>query len=173
MNIRGVLLAGAALLVCSLSTSRAQAQQIFLQIPGVVGDATAIGFEGQIEVLAASFAVANSACVKSSMTVSELAITKNADRATVDLLVAVRDRAVYPTVTFRFARNDGQVYQKYDLTNAAFSSSNSGASSGSRATESWTVSFSQVVITYTYFDAAGKNGGSESMTIVPPVCPGS
>lgn len=173
MTIRGVLLAGAAVLSCVSVMGQAHAQQIFLEIPGVQGEATTLGFNNQIDILAASFAASNPACAKSSISVSELALTKNADRASVDLLVAMRDHTVYPTVTFRFARTDNQVYQKYELSNAAFSTGNSAGGSGARNTEAWTVSFSQVIITYTYFDGSGKPGGTESMTIAPAVCPGS
>lgn len=176
MKIKGILLGVAALATCALASTRAQAQQqIFLEIPGVQGEATSPAFVNQIDVLSASFAASNPACTKSSISVSELILTKRADKATVDLLAAMRDRTTYATVTIRFARsNDGQVYQKYDLSNAMFSAASAAGGVGDlRNMESWNVSFSQAIVTYTFIDGQGKPSGTESVTLVPLVCPGS
>lgn len=175
MNVRGVWLAGAAVLSCVLATARVEAQQqIFLEIPGVQGEATVPAFANQIDILSASFAASNPACTKSSISVSELIVTKRADKATVDLLTAMRDRTAFPTITVRFVVGTSAVYQKYELSNAMFSSTNTAGGGGDpRTVESWTVSFSQTVITYTFIDGSGKPGASESMTIIPAACPGS
>jgi len=176
MNTRIAMFVGTAALSLAMATGRAEAQQyIFLEIAGVQGEGTAVAFANQIELTSASFAASNPACSKSSISVSEIIITKRTDKASVDLLTAMRDGTVYPTATIRFARtNDSQVYQKYELSNAKFSSTNAaGGASDLRTMESWTVSFSQVIITYTFIDAAGKVAGTENMTIVPAACPGS
>ncbi len=172
-----LVLAGALTLAWLGGAHDAQAQQsIVLDIPGVQGESTIIGYENQIVVLNASLVAANPACAKSGLTVSELTFTKRADKASVDLYTAVRDRTVYPTITFRYLNgsSNNPVYQKYELTNAIFSSTASaGAAGDARNVESWSVSFSQVVVTYTFIDANGKPGGTESTTLTPSVCPGS
>lgn len=175
-----LVLAGALALVWLAGAQPAQAQQqIVLDIPGVQGESTLIGFENQIIVLNASLVAANPACAKGGLTVSEVSFTKRADKASVDLFTAVRDRTVYPTITFRFLAPQGGgsgwlAYQKFELTNAIFSSSAAAGSTGDlRNVESWTVSFSQLVVTYTFIDANGKPGATETMTMVPSVCPGS
>lgn len=181
LKIRTLLVPVGALALVWLAGARpAQAQQqIVLDIPGVQGESTLIGYENQIIVLNASLVAANPACAKSGLTVSEVSFTKRADKASVDLYTAVRDRTVYPAITFRFlVSSDGGsshvTYQKYDLTNAIFSSSAAAGSSGdTKNVESWTVSFSQIVVTYTFVDAGGKPGATETMTMVPSVCPGS
>ena len=174
-----LVLAGALALVWLAGAQPAQAQQqIVLDIPGVQGESTLVGFENQIIVLNASLVAANPACAKSGLTVSEVAFTKRSDKASVDLFTAVRDRTVYPTITFRFlVANGGSgwiAYQRFELSNAIFSSSAAAGSSGdTRNVESWTVSFSQLVVTYTFIDANGKPGATETMTMIPSVCPGS
>ena len=175
-RLRGLfVVAGAVALAWIAGTRPVQAQQqVFLEIPGVQGESTVIGFNSQIVVLNASLVAANPACAKSGLTVSELTFTKRTDKATVDLFTAVRDRTAYPTITFRFADPNGTVYQKFELTNALFSSSAAAGSAGDvRNVESWTVSFSQVVVTYTFIDASGKPGATETTTLIPSVCPGS
>ena len=175
-KVRGLLVvAGAFALAWIAGTQSVQAQQqVFLEIPGVQGEATSIRFADQIVVLSASLVAANPACAKSGLTVSELNFTKRTDKATVDLYTAVRDRTPYPTITFRFADSNDTVYQKFELTNALFSSSAAAGSAGDvKNVESWTVSFSQVVVTYTFIDASGKPGATETTTLIPSVCPGS
>lgn len=173
MNIRGVFLTAATVLAGLLVTGRAQAQQIFLDISGVQGEVvTPAAFANQIEVLSMSFG-SSKPCGASSVSLSDLNLMKNTDKATVDFSAALRDHTVYPTATLRFTRSDGQVYQSYQLTNAVVTSlQTSGSAGGSpRSTESVSLSFSQVVVTYTYFDTNGKGAPPESMTFTAAGCP--
>jgi len=152
------------------------AQEIYLEVPGVSGESTAPFFPNQIEVLSASFAAANPACGKSLINVSELIVTKMADKASIDLLTAMRDHTVFPLVTLRFVGIGlNTPYQKFELSDAVFSSNNSAGGPGeTRNLESWTISFSQAVVTYQYIDGNGKaSGPPESVTIIPAACPGS
>lgn len=180
-KIRSLLVVAGALALVWLAGAQpvVAQQQIVLDIPGVQGESTLLGFENQIILLSASLVAANPACAKGGLTVSEVSLTKRADKASVDLFTAVRDRTVYPTITFRFLVPSGGgssyvTYQKFELTNAIFSSSAAAGSSGdTKNVESWTVSFSQIVVTYTFVDASGKPGATETMTMIPSVCPGS
>ena len=104
---------------------------------------------------------------------SDLALAKNTDKATVDFSIALRDHTVYPTATLRFTRADGQVYQSYQLVNAVVTSLQTSGSSGGgpRTSESLTLTFSQMVVTYIFFDGNGKPGAPESMTFTAASCP--
>ena len=171
MNIRGVLLAAAVVVSCALTTGRAQAQSIFLEIPGVPGEVvTPATFVNQINVLALSWG-GSKACT-SPLNLQDLSFTKNTDKASMPLLAALRDHTVYPTITFRFLHSSGMVYQSYQLTNAVLSSMSVGGSAADpRTTENVSMSFSQVLATYTFIDASGKPGASFSTTVVSSACP--
>ena len=172
MKIRGVLLAGAIVVSCVLVSGRAQAQQIFLEISGVPGEVvTPAAFANQIEVLSLSFG-GSKPCGAGSLSLSDVNIMKNTDKATVKFSIALRDHTVYPTATIRFTRSDNQVYQVYQLTNMVLESLQTSGSGGSpRTTESVSFTFSQMAVTYTYFDSSGKAGSSDSMTFTAPSCP--
>jgi type VI protein secretion system component Hcp len=172
MKMRGFVLAGAVVLCCVLATGRAQAQQIFLEIPGIAGEATAPGFENQIEVHAVSFGAVK-ICGGGQLNLSSLNLVKSTDRSSVDLAIALRDQTVLPSATFRFTRADNQVYQSYQLVNAVIESLQVSGAAGSepRTTESASLTAAQVIITYTYIDGGGKAGSPESMTYTSAGCP--
>jgi type VI protein secretion system component Hcp len=172
MKIRGVFLAGAALLACVLVTGRAQAQtpQIFLEIPGVPGEVvTPAAFANQIEILSMSWG-GSRPCGSGSLSMSSMNVMKRTDKATVNFAIAIRDSVVYPTATFRFTRSDGQVYQSYQLNNVAVESLQTSGSAGgdSRTTESVSFAFASMVVTYTWIDGGGK---AQSMTFTAGTCP--
>ena len=171
MKIRAIVLVAAAVLTCLLATGRAQAQSIFLEISGVPGEVTTpASFAGQINVLALSWG--GSKICTGALNMQDLSFTKSTDKASTFLLGALRDHTVYPTITFRFVRTDGQVYQSYQLTNAVVSSMSLGGSAAEpRTTENVTVAFSQVLATYTFIDGSGKPGATTSTTVVASSCP--
>jgi type VI secretion system secreted protein Hcp len=171
MHFRRIVMAAAAALCCLLVSGRAQAQSIALEIPGVPGEVTTPpAFVNQIGVLALSWG--GSKICTSPLNLQDLSFTKYTDKASTALLTALRDHTVYPTITFRFARADGQVYQTYQLTNAVPSSISMGGSAGEpRTSENVSMTFSQLVATYTFFDESGKAGGTTSTTVVSSTCP--
>lgn len=172
MKIRGIVLVAAAALCCLLVTGRAQAaQDMFLEISGVPGEATTPAtFVNQIQVLAVSWG--GSRPCTSPVNLQDVSLTKYVDKASTPLLAAMRDHTVYPTATLRFVRSDGQVYTSYQLTNAVVSSMSTGGSGGEdRNTENVTLSYSQMQITYTFFDGSGKPGATTSTTVVSSACP--
>jgi|WetSurMetagenome_2_1015567.scaffolds.fasta_scaffold138175_2 type VI secretion system secreted protein Hcp len=171
MNIRGVFLAGAALLACVLVTGRAQAQQIYLEIPGVEGEVvTPAAFANQIEILSMSWGGSRPCGSGSSLSLSSMNVMKKTDKATVNFAIAIRDRVVYPTATFRFTRSDGQVYQTYQLSNVVVESLQTSGSAGGdpRTTESVSFAFASMAVTYTWIDGGGK---AQSMTFTAGTCP--
>ena len=172
MKFRPYVLAAAAALCCLLVTGRAQADYIFLEIPGVPGEVvTPATFAGQIAISSFQFGAGATACAGGTPAFSEIVVTKLQDKATVPLYAAVRDHTVYATATIRFVRAaDNQVSQSYALTNAVVTGL-STSSGGDRPSESLSLAFSQLLMTYTFFDGAGKAGGSQSTTLVTPACP--
>ena len=170
MKLHRIALAAAAALCCLLVSDRAQAQGIYLEIPGVPGEVVSPVFPNQIAVSALSWG--GSKICTGPLQVQDINFTKSTDTATTTLMSALRDGTVYPTITFRFARSDDQVYQSYRLTNARLSSiSTGGAASDPRTTDSVSMTFSQALITYTFIFPSGKPGGTSSTTIVSSACP--
>jgi len=172
------LLAG-ALALAGASPALAQSQTFLELNPAVQGEATTSPFEQMIEVSSISWGASNPACSgsKGNIVPSEFIFTKGIDRASTTLYNALRDRLVYSSAKFRVARNVGgglTTFTTYDFQDAILSSvSSAGTNGDSRPVESWSLSFSAVVITYVYYDSAGKNASTTSTTITPSVCPGS
>lgn len=172
MKFRGIVLAAAAGLFFLLATGRAHAaQSMFLEISGVPGEVTIpAAFVNQINVLAVSWG--GSKICGSSLNLQDVSLTKSVDKASTKLLAAMRDATVYPIATLRFVRSDDGVYTIYKLTNASVSSISTGGSGGEdRNTENVTLTFSQMQITYTFFDGFGKPGATTSETVVSSACP--
>jgi type VI protein secretion system component Hcp len=173
MNMRGVALAAVCVVSSALVMGSAQAaSDIFLEISGVQGEVvTPAAFANQIGILSMSFG-GSKPCASGSLSLSELTVMKQTDKATVDFSVALRDHTVYPTATFRFTNPADQVYQVYQLTNALITSlQTAGSAGGGRTTESVSFTFSTLLVTYTYIDGAGKPGTPESMTLTAAGCP--
>lgn len=174
MNIRGVFLGAVCVVSCFVMSGRAQAQAIYLEIPAVQGEVvTPAAFANQIEVLSISFG-GSKPCGSNPLSFSDISLMKRTDKASVDFLAALRDHTVYPTATVRFTNPTGSVYQSYTLTNAVLTSvQTSGSAAGdARTTESVSMTFSQMVVSYQYFDGSGKSGGAaETTTITNTVCP--
>jgi type VI secretion system secreted protein Hcp len=148
---------------------------MYLDIPGIPGEVvTPAAFANQIAVLSISNGASNPCGGGGGqLNLSSVNIMKMADKATVKLSIALRDHAVIPTLTIRFVRGDGQVYQTYVLNNAVVESlQHSGSSGGDdRNTESVSFAAAQMVFTYTFFDGSGKAGATESMTFTSSSCP--
>ncbi|HJQ66539.1 MAG TPA: type VI secretion system tube protein Hcp [Gemmatimonadales bacterium] len=174
MSIRGVVLGAVCLASCLVVSGGAQAaQNIFLEIPGVPGEVVSPApFANQIGIL--SMSAGYSAPCGGQISLSSVNMLKMTDRSTVKLSTAMRDHTVYPTATLRFVRSsDNQVYQVYQMTNAMVEALQTSGSSGGddKTTESLSLTFAQLTVSYTYFDGSGKNGGTETMTFTSGSCP--
>lgn len=172
MRIRTIGFAGLGVLCFVLATGGAQAQQIFLDIPGIAGESTTPGFTDQIEVFSVSFGAAKD-CLGGPLNLGSLSLLKQTDKSSVDLAAALRDGTVIPAATLRFTRSDNQVYQSYQLVNAVVEAFQTSGAAGTdpRTTEALSLTAAQVTITYTYFDGGGKAGAPESMTYTSAGCP--
>jgi len=172
MKLHPYVLAAAAALCCLLVTGRAQADYIFLEITGVPGEVvTPATFAGQIGLNSLQFGAGGTPCAGGTRSYSEIVVTKLQDKATVPLYAALRDHTVYGTATIRFVRAaDNQISQFYTLTNAVVTGI-STSSGGDRPSESLSLAYSQLLMSYTFFDGSGKAGGTQSTTLVNAVCP--
>jgi type VI protein secretion system component Hcp len=148
---------------------------MYLEIPGIPGEVvTPAAFINQIAVLSLSNGASNPCGGGGGqLALSSVNIMKMVDKSSVKLSVALRDHTVIPTMTIRFVRSDGQVYQTYVLNNAIVESAQQSGSAGGddRNTESVSFAAAQMVFTYTFFDGAGKPGATESMTFTSASCP--
>jgi type VI protein secretion system component Hcp len=157
------------------SAGTAHAQGIFLETtPGILGEATAPGYEDQIALASAQFGMATPCGVTSNLSISEFTATKAADRATVDLAAAVQAGTVYTEFVVRFAKDDplAGVINKQTMTfKDVVVTSYSMSSGGDDVFESFSFVFSEVTIEYRYVDSKGGQS-PETVTILGgPACP--
>ena len=159
-------------LVLGIAATPASAQvDMFLEIPGVDGEATSSGYEDQIEVIAWSFGGSTPGC-GNNPSYQDLAVTKYVDLSSVDLWSAVDNGTIFPTATLRVVDlPTGIVTKQLTLSNVGVTSIATGGSGGeNRLTENISLLYSQVVITYR--QTSGKSGATETVTITLPGCPG-
>lgn len=144
----------------------AAADQAFLQLDGIEGEATAAGFEKQIEVLSWSWGVSNPATVgtgSGGMTagrasIGELQVMKAADAATPRLFQNAAAGKHIPKgilVVRREAGDGGFPYLRITLEDVLVTALQLSAG-GEQPMESLSVAFGKVVIEYRTTDASGK-----------------
>lgn len=144
----------------ALQTADAASVDYFLKIDGVEGESTAKGHEGEIEVLSWSWGVSNSASHSTGggagsgkATFQDISITKVLDKSSPQLFLATASGKHYPTATLKAAADtnkDGKLdYYVIKLTDVLVSSyQQSGASGGDKPTESISLNFAKIEITY-------------------------
>lgn len=132
----------------------------FLQIDGVNGEATREGFQNAIEILSFSMGASNPVIVGSGATglaagkasVSEFSIMKQTDSASALLFQACCSGKHFPKakITLHRAGGDNPVdYLVYELEEVMISSlSWSGSTGEDRPTESLSLSFGKITVTY-------------------------
>ncbi len=139
---------------------------IYLKIDGIDGEAQDSKHTNEIEVLSFSWGVSNSGSGavgtgsgSSRASLSDLSIMKHVDKASPGLFLACCTGKHLPTATLsvRKAGGDAPVeYLKYDLTEVYISSvQTSGSDGGGIATESASLNFSKMEVTYTPQTATG------------------
>jgi type VI secretion system secreted protein Hcp len=162
-NLGRILLASIPALV--LAGPAAVADQAFLQLDGVEGEAAADGFAKQIEVLSWSWGVSNPAAVAGAGTalsagrasVGEIQLMKTTDTATPKLFQNAASGKHIPkgVLTMRREGAGGFSYLRVTLEDVVVTAYQVSASS-ERPTESVSLAFGKVLIEYRYMDASGK-----------------
>jgi type VI secretion system secreted protein Hcp len=153
----GIILGTSAFaILLGLATAPARADDMFLQLGDVVGDATKVGYEKWIEVLSWSWGASNPTTVGAGtglsagkVSVSDLSLMKVADSATPRLIDAVAKGVHFPKAALAIRRSsDGFEYMRVRLEEVLVSSDQLSAG-GERPTESVSLSFARYVVDYT------------------------
>jgi len=140
---------------------------IFVEIPGIEGEAAAPAHKGTIEVLSWSWGVSQTstgggggAGVVGRAT-GHVTLIKRIDKATPLLFKRCVDGTPIPLATVYLTRQDGQTYLKYELKNVMVSSIVHGGDvdGDGLPDETLELTFTGVKLTYTQFDATGKPVG--------------
>ena len=153
---RAILGTSAFMILLVLAAAPARADDMFLQLGDVVGDATAKGYENWIEILSWSWGASNPTTVGAGtglsagkVSVSDLSLMKVADSATPRLMDAVATGGHFPKAALAIRRSsDGFEYMRVRLEDVMVSSEQLSAG-GERPTESISLSFARYVVDYT------------------------
>jgi type VI secretion system secreted protein Hcp len=140
----------------ALAAPAVRADDMFLQLGDVVGDATAGGYEKWIEVLSWSWGASNPTTLGAGtglsagkVSVSDLSLMKVADSATPRLIDAVAKGVHFPKAALAVRRSsDSFEYMRVRLEEVMVSSDQLSAG-GERPTESVSLSFARYVVDYT------------------------
>ena len=144
---------------------------IYLKIDGVDGEAQDEKHKSEIEILSFSFGVTNTGSGdigtgsgSSRANLSDLNVMKHVDKASPNLFLHCCTGKHFPTATLtvRKAGGDNPVdYLKYDMNEVYISSvQTAGSDGGGIATESVSLNFSKVEVTYTPQEADGSPAAS-------------
>ena len=160
----GLILVGSS---NSFSTASATGSDpIFMQIPGIDGEVTAVGHEKQIELNSFSFGVSNTVSHSTGgagagkAIVSDIAVIKFMDKSSPLLFSKTVNGAHIPQVDIYFVKTSGsglQTYAHYVLKDVLLSSY-SVSSGGDRPSESLSLNFAQIQFEFTSTNPDGTLG---------------
>ena len=151
-----VLLAG--LLCLSVATAASAEEKFYVQVPGIPGASTDVGYTGWIEVLSFSLGFTQKAC-------TSLSVMKVVDKTSPKLTLSAVLATVFPTVTLAQSSPSGgtENYQEYKVVlfdAIVTSAQQSGSSGGGGISES--LSFQPTRVEVTYFELQ-----SDGATTIP------
>ena len=152
---RATLGTSAFVILFALATAPARADDMFLQLGDVVGDATAAGYQSWISIASWSWGATNSTTVAAGTgyaagkaAVSALTLMKSADSGTPRLVDAVVMGVHFPKAALAVRRSsDGWEYLRIRLEDVLVSSDQLSAG-GERPEESVALTFARYVIDY-------------------------
>ncbi len=145
----------------------------FMKLEGVEGEATAEGFEKQIQIFSFSWGVSNPTTIGSGggggsgkATLSAFNVMKTTDKASPSLFTACATGKHFPKITCTLRKAGGKPlnYLVYDLEECYIESVQWSGSSGGddRPTESLSVAFGKVTISY---QPQSKTGDAEGKPV--------
>lgn len=152
-----------------LPTASFAALQMFLEIDGVVGESQVAGKEGAIEVLAWSWGASNDYVGRKSCSIQDVSITKFADLASPELLMAQVDNQYFQNAKLTVRKSGGAsfldyiVIEFYDVRVTSLSTGGSGGED--RLTENVSLDFSTANYSYTRQNADGTVGETKQASI--------
>ncbi|MEZ5277967.1 MAG: type VI secretion system tube protein Hcp [Opitutaceae bacterium] len=148
----------------------------YIKFDGVDGESNVSGREGQSEVVAWSWSVvransddSGSTRTRGSAVVGDLMVTKLLDKASVKLIEACLQGKVYPTVTLTLDQPGAAgglfTYLVIEMKGVLVSSFSVGQSEGEdRPTESVSMNFEEIKVTYSIQNSDGSSGGNVETT---------
>lgn len=124
--------AAAAAAAAFMPTFALAASQIFLDIGGIKGGATTVGFEGQIELLSMSSGFGVPSAKKVGCTSQDINAVKFIDKASADIIMAAAMGKHFADATITFARTGEGVVKviQFNMTDVSFSAYSTGGSVG-------------------------------------------
>jgi len=149
---------------------------IYLKFGNVKGNVTADGYAGQIAIISADFGVSRSVSMEagnlsnresSKPTLSQISITKKADNSVAALFKEALTGSAGQEAVLTFVRTGSdkvQEFMSYKLTNCIISSYNISAVGDEEPTESLTLSYSAIEVSYKDHDASNKSGNPQRVS---------
>ena len=172
---RPLCMAGILALLVSAAAAQAAAVDYFLKLDGIDGEATAPGFEGQIQIESFSWGISRPQGA-STPSISEIVVTKVSDKSSPKLFLscATGQHIKEAKLTCRKAGSDTGYYI-ITLTDLLVTSYQTGGSSSDVVpTDQISLNFTKVTFEYQPQDATGKPTGPPvvaSWPIQPPGAP--
>jgi type VI secretion system secreted protein Hcp len=161
MDLKGWTRIGALVFACAflLALPSAASANVFLELDGIQGESTAVGFENQIELGSLQLGV-SSGNAKTGPSFSEATVTKQLDKSSPQLMLRAANGTTIPSAKVRFTTAGQEkpvVYLRYCFTGVRITGF-SQSSGGDRPTES--ISFSYATIVQSYTQGSETGGGT-------------
>ena len=144
----------------------AEPDAYFVRFEGVEGEAVDLDHLGWSDLLSFNKAISSSqsdrtsSCRGGGTTAADISLTKEVDKATPKLQEACLTGKVFPKleihVTASYAGTGRLTYYAYELTNARVASYSASGSSREVPTETLSLNFEKIKVTYTEYDSAGS-----------------
>ena len=162
--------------VTVISTDDADGSKMFMQVSGVDGESTDSDHKDWIEVLSFSMGMTlpgggatGPSRRRGDVVVEDIVVVKELDKSSPKLMDKCVKGAVIPLLVIDVCRSnvDGSrlVYYKYELQNVMITSFYAnGSTSDDRPTETVTLNFEEIKVTYTETDSTGKSKGNVEFT---------
>ena len=149
---------GALVFACAflLALPGAASAKIFLELDGIQGESTAVGFENQIELGSLQLGVGRNS---KGASFSDVSVTKQLDKSSPDLMLRAANGTTIPSAKVRFTKpgEDQVVYLRYCFTGVRITGF-SQSSGGDPPSESVSFSYASIVQSYTQQAATGGAG---------------
>ena len=160
--MKGRTRCGALVFACALllALPGAADARVFLELDGIQGESTLVGFENQIELNSFQFGVGRSASAKAAPSFSEVTVTKQLDKSSPELMLRTANGSTIASARIRFTQQtaEGQVvFLRYCLTGVRITGF-SQSSGGDRPSESVSLNYGTIVQSYTQQASGGGQG---------------
>jgi len=142
---------------------------IFAEFTGITGEADEKDHKDWIEIESFSYAMGlpsaatGAARRRGDVVIEDMVLVKGVDKATPKLMEAAAKGTVITTVAIEAGRNyEGVllIFYRYELENVMVTSYQSSVSTTGVPTDTLTLNFEEITVTYTEYDDAGKSKGN-------------